>query len=492
LYNEKGFSWLGQPTNSGVDLHLPSTFFWRAKMSNSGRYQTGDTSFLRQLNLAVVMRCLRDGSPVYRAQLAEITGLNKTTVSSLVSELIAQGFVLESAPGTVERINGKSGRPAVMLELNSNAGCAVAAEVGVNYLSVAVANFTANVIWRHTERIRHLQGQHAIIDRLLALLHLALEQGKAATDRVLGIAVGVPGLVALDSGAVLFGPNLKWENVPLGSIIRDAFTREGLVYPLFVDNEANFAALAEAQYGVARGHGDVLYISAGVGLGGGIIRSGELYRGVSGFAGEFGHMRAVRGDEQSCGCGNSGCWETLASERALFADIYSRISNGEQSLLSWACEDGEPAAGAERSHTLLTVPVVVDAAQAGDRVAVEALQTLGQALGSGIASLVNALNPELVVLGGSLSLAGELLLPAIDKELSEHALRWNRSAVRVVIAQHRFDACVMGGIATVIEASQLALAHTSAIAHSGAVSGSSWAGVLPKGREPFGTFSERR
>lgn len=398
------------------------------------------------------MRCLRECAPIYRAQVAEITGLNKTTVSSLVSDLIAQQFVLEGTPGAVDRVNGRTGRPAVMLELNPNAGCAVGAEVGVDFLSVAVANFTGDVIWRQTERTRHLQGQHAIIDRLLALLHLAIEQGKTLTQRVLGIAVGVPALVSLDSGAVLFAPNLGWENVPLAALLRSEFD-----CPVFLDNEANLAALAEAKYGAARGFDEVLYISAGAGLGGGIIREGHLYRGASGLAGEFGHMRAVAASERPdladelCGCGNRGCWETIVSERALFADIRRRVASGETSLLWWAASD-------HPLHTPLTVPMVVDAAQAGDRVAVEALKSLGRALGSGIASLVNALNPELVVLGSSLSLAGEFLLPVIEAELSEHALRWSRSAARVVTAQHRSDACVKGGIATVIEASQLALA----------------------------------
>ena len=237
--------------------------------------------------------------------------------------------------------------------------------------------------------------------------------------------------------------------------------------------------MAEAQYGAARGHRDVLYISAGVGLGGGIIRDGQLYRGVSGYAGEFGHMRAIGGGDRRCGCGNFGCWETLVSERALFADIRSRVAEDQASLLAWAASE-------DPGRTALTVPVVVDAAQAGDEVAVEALRTVGQALGSGIASLINALNPELVVLGGSLSLAGELLLPAIEIELEEHALRWSRTAARVVIAQHRFDACVMGGIATVIEASQLVLAHP------GQMTGLTWLGALAKEREPAGTLFERR
>ncbi len=457
-------------------------------MPQLARYQTGDPSLLRQLNLAVVMHYLRERSPIYRAQLAEITGLNKTTVSSLVSELIALEYVQESGQSSAAGAAARMGRPAVMLELNPAAGCAIAAEVGVDFISVAVANFTSDIIWRQTERTRHLEGQEAITERLLALLRTAISHGLAATRRVLGMAVGVPGLVALERGNILFAPNLHWHDVPLGMILRQAF---GI--PVLLDNEANLAALAEALYGSARAHRDVLYISAGVGLGGGIVRDGQIYRGASGFAGEFGHMNldasAAFGDAagQVCGCGNTDCWETRVSERALFADVVRRVTAGQPSALAWAVDDAHRGLG----RTSLTVPLIVDAAQGGDPVALAALDDVGHALGAGIASLVNALNPELVVLGGSVSLAGEFLLPVIERELGQRALRWNRQAAQVAIAQHRFDACVMGGIATVIQSSQLALTLPAATAVPAGAASVSATGDFTKYRESFATSTER-
>jgi glucokinase-like ROK family protein len=434
------------------------------------------------------MHYLRERAPIYRAQLAEITGLNKTTVSSLVSELITQEYVQETGQASALGVSARTGRPAVMLELNPAAGCAIAAEVGVDFISVAVANFTSELVWRQAERTRHLQGQEAIIERLLALLRTAISHGLAATRRVLGIAVAVPGLVELERGNVLFAPNLNWHDVPLGTILRDAFE-----LPIFLDNEANFAALAEAQYGAACDYRDVLYISASVGLGGGIVRDGQIYRGVSGFAGEFGHMqleagtRAADRHKRVCGCGNTGCWETFVSERALFAHVAQRVAAGQPSLLAWATRAG----GDDASRSALTVPLVVDAAQAGDAVALAALEDVGHALGAGIASLVNALNPELVVLGGSLSLAGEFLLPVIESELARRALRWNRRAARVAIAQHRFDACVMGGIATVIQSSQLALTFPPPAGMPAVAAAISPNGDFMKYRDAFATSTGR-
>jgi glucokinase len=142
-----------------------------------------------------------------------------------------------------------------------------------------------------------------------------------------------------------------------------------------------------------------------------------------------------------CNCGNRGCWETQVNQPALFRYIQRAMDGGQSSLLS------EMTAG---DPDRLTVPLVVDAARSGDAVALEALDRIGHYLGIGIASLVNALNPELVVFGGALSLAWEFLLPPVNEELQARALSWNREATRVVLARHGLDACIMGGVALVL------------------------------------------
>jgi predicted NBD/HSP70 family sugar kinase len=210
---------------------------------------------------------------------------------------------------------------------------------------------------------------------------------------------------------------------------------------LIVDNEANIAALGEHYFGVAQGHNEVLYISAGVGLGGGIVHDGRVFSGVAGVGAEFGHM-TMDPDGELCSCGSYGCWETQVSQRALFRHIHKSFELGETGMLFQLTNDGTNP---------LTVPMIVNAAHAGDAVALSALEKIGRDLGIGVASLVNALNPELVVCGGILSLAGEFLMPAMTKEFERRALRWNREATKVVLAKHGFDAAAMGGVAAVYE-----------------------------------------
>ncbi|MBE3066403.1 MAG: ROK family transcriptional regulator [Chloroflexi bacterium] len=401
-------------------------------MVTHNQYRTGDQALVREINLSVIMNRLRTNAPISRAALAETTGLNKTTVSSLVNELIERQFVQE-----IGLTSPSSGRPAILLKLNPTAGFIVSCEIGVDFILVICTDFAPEIIWRHEEHIDPTIGQHAILDRALAILHQAIEVGCPACGTLWGMAVGVPGLVDQTTGALLFAPNLGWKDLPIRAILQ-----ESINVHLFVDNEANLAALGEHYFGAAQGYEEVLYISAGVGLGGGIVHGGRMFSGVTGVGAEFGHM-TMDPNGEICKCGNQGCWETQVSQQALFRHVWRRVERGEVSRLS------EMSGGSRAS---LTVPLIVDAARAGDAVALDALEIIGRHLGIGIASLVNALNPELVVFGGILSLAGEFLMPVIEKEVEQRALKSNREAMQLVLARHTSDACVMGGVAAVYQA----------------------------------------
>jgi glucokinase-like ROK family protein len=424
-------SLLGQPTMfSNMLLSLRQAPGTNVVAIN--QYRTGDQALVREINLSVIMNHLRTNAPISRAALAEATGLNKTTVSSLVNELIERQFVQE-----IGLASPSSGRPAIQLKLNPTAGFIVSCEIGVDFILVICTDFSPKIIWRYQEQIDLTIGQHAILERMLAILNQAIEVGCPSCGPLLGITVGVPGLVDQATGALLFAPNLGWKDLPIRAILQETFN-----VPLFVDNEANIAALGEHYFGAAQGYEEVLYISAGVGLGGGIVHAGRVFSGVTGVGAEFGHM-TMDPDGEICKCGNQGCWETQVSQQALFRRVWRRIDQGEASRLS------EMTGGRRAS---LTVPLIVDAARAGDAVALDALEIIGRHLGIGIASLVNALNPELVVFGGILSLAGEFLMPVIEKEVERRALKWNREAMQLVLAKHGFDACVMGGVAAVYQA----------------------------------------
>ncbi len=404
-------------------------------------YQTGDQALVRQINLSHIMYGLRTQAPISRAALSQTTKLNKTTVSDLIKELNERGFVRE-----LGMLSSGTGRPATLLTLNPAAGCIVSCEIGVDFLEVLVTDFAPDVIWQTKESTSPNTSQHEIFERMLVLLRLAIEKGKSVAGHLFGVAVGVPGMVDQATGTLLFAPNLKWRNVPVLALLE----QESFGAPIFVDNEANMSALGEHYFGAAQGYNEILYLSGNVGLGGGFLRNGQLCRGANGVAAEYGHM-TIDPQGELCNCGNYGCWETLVSQNGLFKTIARMLKNGETSILT------EQTAGClER----LSIEMIVKAAQAGDPLALRALEKTGHFLGLGIASLLNALNPEIVVFGGILSIASDFLFPAMNAEIQKRALPWSREEVKIVRAAHGSDACVKGGIATVYQT--VLSQHTSA------------------------------
>jgi glucokinase-like ROK family protein len=381
---------------------------------------------MREMNLALILSYLRENGTLSRSLLSKLTGLTKATVSSLVKELIERKFVRE-----IGLASPAIGRPSMELEINPEAGCIVGAEIGVDFISVILTNFGADILYRETQSTLDLDGdQEAILQRAVSILKRTVEQAHALKSTLLGIGLGVPGLVDAASGVLLFAPNLKWKNVPLRDLLEQEFP-----YPVTVENEANMAALGESYFGAGRDAGFVLYVSAGVGMGGGIVLHKQLLQGHSGFAGEIGHM-TIDPDGRLCNCGNTGCWETLVSQSAVFQRICTAQAAGMDTLLH------------DRLEKMIFTDVV-EAARQGDRVALAALSETGRHLGIGIANLVNALNPEIVVFGGILSLAKEFLLPAVQAEIDRRALVWSRQNTRIDIAQHGIGACMIGGVATV-------------------------------------------
>ena len=393
---------------------------------------TADQVLVRKLNTSHILECLRMRGPLSRAGLSAATGLNRSTVSSVINDLLQEQYVREIGLAPSER-----GRPGMLLELSPDGGFAVGVEIGVDYICVAATDFLAQTLWLQRVPSHPQDLQAVIVERTASLIQAALGAGQAKDLRPLGIGLGVPGLVDTRQGSLAFAPNLGWYDVPLRGIFTERFN-----LPVFVENEANAAALGEYYFGVARDVGSLIYLSAGVGLGGGIILNGKLFRGSGGYAGEIGHM-TVDPDGELCGCGKRGCWETVVGPQAIVRRVERLIAESGTPSRMRSLVDGDLGS--------MDVSIVVQAAEDGDPVAKAALQAVGVQLGIGIANLVNAFNPEMVVLGGALSLASVFLLPAIDAAMRRHALALARQGVQVVTAAHGADACVLGAVALVLD-----------------------------------------
>ncbi len=388
-----------------------------------------DHARMRELNLTLILDRLRQEPNLSRAELAHRTGLTRPTVSSLVAALIADGFVRE-----VGAVSSPLGRPSIALALNPQAGFLLGAEIGVDFIAAVLTDFSAQVVWQTREALKAAGSREEVLEAVLTMLQEGVDLAKNASLPLLGIGLGVPGLVDRSSGRLLFAPNLGWRDVPLKALLEERIQTD-----VIVDNEANLAALGESTFGAARGAHLVLYVSSGVGLGGGLVLDGQLFQGSDGFAGEFGHMTVDPGG-LPCNCGSRGCWETLVSQWAVFRRIRAAAQAGAATALL------EMTGGDLQA---LTFEQVCAAAANADAIALAALEETGHYLGIGIASLVNAFNPQLVVFGGILSTAFEYLLPGIQAEVEQRALQWARQNLRIIPAQYGRDACPLGGVAAV-------------------------------------------
>jgi len=392
-----------------------------------------DHVFVRELNLSTVLRLIHTQSPISRAQLAVVTGLNKSTISSLVDELLKRKLVHE-----VGSNSGGAGRPATLLEINPQAGCIVGVEFGVDFVSVAVTDFLGSILWRQTEDADPAKGQQKMIDQTLAIVKEAMTTGKRKGQHFLGLGLSTPGTVNLKQGVLIFAPNLHWRNVPFRKIF--SYHTKLKVY---IENDANAAAIAEHLFGMARHSKDFIFVFAGVGIGGGLFLNGQLYRGGNGYAGEIGHSPIMAEPSQTvCHCGNRGCWETYANQYSIIQRVQARLEVKRSSIV--------PKLMAEQNAPL-TIPLIKQAADAGDTEAIESFAEAGHAMGQGFAGLINIFNPEKIILGGPLSIAGEYLLPGIKETITRHAFPEIDKQAEVLLSSFGPDASLIGAIAIVVD-----------------------------------------
>lgn len=302
-------------------------------------------------------------------------------------------------------------------------GFAIGADLGVDYLLVVALDLRGRPIWKKRVIKSERTDLRDDLDHLATLIEEAIAAASHTPLGPLGIGVGVHGLVEQPRGELVFAPNLGWREIPIADLLAPRFR-----IPVWVDNEANGGAMAETWVGLAQGVQHVVYLSVGIGLGAGVVLNGEIYRGGTGTAGEFGHT-TVDPDGPLCNCGNRGCLEVFVSERAIVADL--------QPLRA----DSATLAAGE----------IFDAAESEDPAAVAALRRVGEYLGIGVANVLNTFNPQLVVIGGPMARGGDHLLGPVQQVVEQRALAHSRRAARIALSQLGESACAIGCAAMILQ-----------------------------------------
>ncbi|GAA1670571.1 ROK family transcriptional regulator [Kribbella yunnanensis] len=388
------------------------------------RAVAADHVALRRNNLSVVLRHVRESGPKSRARIAADTGLNKATVSSLVAELVERGLLREGSADSTRAL----GRPGQLVELDGSGVCGVGAEINVDYLAVTALDLAGESVLerRVPVDVAHLDPG-TTLDRLADLIREVLAAVEARSGQLAGVTLAVPGLVRGDTGTLSLAPNLGWGELEVAAEMRSRLGEPS--YSLLIDNEANLAALAA--YSELRKDGavqDLVLLTGAVGVGGGVVSNGHLLRGGRGYSGEVGHM-PVAPDGRTCGCGRTGCWETVV---------------GLSALLHKATDADDPV----RNPTLdveQRLAAITQRADDGDPRTLAALQDVGAWLGIGGAILVNILNPDVLVLGGYFAALGPWLKEPLEQAIRDRVIAPDGGGCRVVRSELGFAAAVRGG-----------------------------------------------
>lgn len=368
---------------------------------------------MRRNNLARIVRRLHTAGPATRSELVAITGLNRSTVGALVTELASLGLVREETSG-----GGSVGRPSLRVAPVDESCVVLAFDLRVDRTLGAVVGLGGGLIARHEQRHGRrgfgLEGALRQIEQMTEALLAAAPDGAAWV----GTGVSVPGIVDHADGGVRLAPNLGWVDVPLGRMLdRRMQERFGDAPTVVIGNDADLGALAEHARGAAAGNQNMVFINGDIGIGGGIIVDGRPMSGAGGFAGEVGHM-VVNPTGRVCRCGRRGCWETEIGRDAI-------------------------ALAVGRSAERTDVAQLIREAEHGNTEVLRGLEQVNEWLALGVANIVNAFNPDVVLLGGNL----RLLLPHAHKQIDDAlgaVLPGAREQVRVVAPILDGDSAILG------------------------------------------------
>ena len=380
---------------------------------------------IRRRNLSRMLRRLHLDGPLSRSELATELHLNRSTVASLISQLVARGLVWERS--RTKGLPQAPGRPSPVVELRRDGPGALAVDLSTDWIGAAVIGL-GGVVIASTRRDRSLANTDPamIVDELHGLVGPLLA-GLGDGPHVVAIGVSIPGAVRAEDGHLHHAPNLGWRDVPMGDLIRERFS--DLAVPVFVGNDADLAASAEHLRGSGRGSADFICLWGEGGIGAGFVIGGRSLAGAAGYAGEVGHL-AVDPNGALCHCGARGCWE---------AEV------GEEALLRRSGRD--PLGGTRALADLFS------AADRGDKVALAALAESGRWLGIGLAGLVNVFNPTRVSLGGLYARIFPYVKETVTRELDSRAMPAPRAMVELTTA-------LLGANTLLLGAAELALAPT--------------------------------
>ncbi len=404
----------------------------------------GQPELLKEINRSRAFEVLQSVRVISRSALAQETGLSRATIAVLADELLQTGLVQEIGLG-----NSTGGRPPVMLQFNPDAAYALGARLHNYDWGIVVTNLDGQVLHQLEVPVPLSTPQNAV-----KMLQEGLETitAKIDKDRIMpAIGLGTPGLVDMHSGVIKSAVDVGWSEIPIKEMVEKT-----LGLPTFVVNRSKAAALAEFWYGAGQGIKNLIYIAIGTGVAAGIIHQGELYLGANSSAGELGHV-TILPDGPMCLCGNRGCLQRLVSGPAIANRARQLLRQGKDSPLHTL---------AGNHPELISAQTVFQAAEQGDDLAQQVVKETAKYLGIALANLINLFNPELIVLGGPVGKANQILIEPVQEETRRRAMAYPLSVAKIITSSLGPDAGAIGASVLVLQqANKLFFADKSKIGH---------------------------
>lgn len=393
--------------------------------------RTGDRQLIKELNIALVMNVILQHSPISRVEIAERTTLGRSTVTGIIGRLLSRGLVEEI--GSAE---SASGRKPVLLTFNRRSLYAIGIKIAPRSATVALVDLQAEVLQAEEVALNPTHGVEEVAHILKRLIGEITARTGISQEKLLGVGIAMPGVIDPTTGTAITSYFLGWADLPVRDLLEQEFD-----LPVYVDNDANAMALAEALYGAGRGAQDVLGVTLGVGIGAGIVLGGHIHHGQHFNAGELGHTCVVRGGP-ACACGRSGCLEAVAADAAIVRRARAEAAAGRTPLLL----------SLARGHSeLISRELVADAAKAGEKACQEVLAESGRWLGIALGNVMTFLNPSRIVVGGEAILqAGDLILGPLKETMREVVYPTPAGPLPVVQAGLGRHAWVQGAAALVV------------------------------------------
>lgn len=374
----------------------------------------GNRDLIRGINRSILLNAIKTNGAISRADLAHLTGLSPATVTAITGELINSDLIFEK-----EVAGSSGGRPPILLALNARGGFVVGIKLMENHVVGALTDLNAAVLVKSTVDMANKQPD-AVVDVLVELVNQLTAKSGIRKKQLLGVGIGLAGVVDSGQGVLRQSPFFGWKNIPLKDLIQ---TR--LHVPVYLENDVNTLTLGERWLGSGIPEDNFIVVTIGRGIGMGMVLDGQIYRGNSGGAGEFGHI-VVDPNGPLCNCGKCGCLESFVSDRAMLAAAKQKgleVSDLE-SLASLALE--------------------------GDERAIEILENAGRLFGRELANLVNIMDPRLILISGEGVVVGETFFTAMRGTFRSNIMPGLAEDTEIRVATWGDDVWARGAASVVI------------------------------------------